>query len=180
MARLIKNTNLQHSTGPDRTAEALLGQAIQVSRPTLLLPQSTTEILFLVKGGRVRVTGLVGTVTVVCDATNPVAKITSGALNAAQTALVGTVVDVASTVSIASLQVGGTVFVEGDGSALVKANAGCVFAGINRGDWVAPAGEIYLTTGDNNLTGFLKWDLWYHPLDDNAYVEAVTIPTVKI
>ncbi len=179
MAFLIKNSNTQRTNGPAGVGQAFVSQNIHVQRPTLALPQSTTEQLFRVYGGRVIVHGMLGEVTTILDSTDPVGKISSKALSVAAAA-VGTAVDVASTVSIASLEVGGKVFVEGDGTAWVKSNAGAAFIGTNSGSWIAPQGEIYLTTGASNLTGFMKWDLWYEPLDAGAYVAAVTTATAAI
>lgn len=179
MAFVIKNSNTQRTAGVAGTGQALIGQRIHVVRPALVLPQTTTQQLFRVKGGRVLVENLVGTVTTVLTGTDPVAKISSKSLDAASAA-VGTAVDVATTVDINSLEVGGMVFVEGDGTAIVKSNAGAAFIGTNSGLWVAPQGEIYLTTGGNNTTGAMKWDIWYMPLDEGAYVEAVPTATAAI
>jgi hypothetical protein len=181
MAFLIKNTP-QRSTGPNNPGASVLSQFTQVSRAAKVLPQSTTQILFKVIGGRVLVHYLIGEVTTVLTATDPVGKISSKKLNAALDTAVGTAVDVASTVDIASLEVGGFVMVEGDGTAWVKSNAGCAFGGASGaiGPWIAPNGEIYLTTGASNTTGAMKWDLWYQPLDPGAYVIAVDTATAAV
>lgn len=171
MAFVVKNSR-PRSTTSSLAGGSTIEQFILVSRPGLLLPATTTQQLFRVRGGRVLVKSLIGTVTVILDSTDPVAKISSKALSTADVAI-GSAVDVASTVNAASLEVGGTLFVEGDGTALVKANAGATFVGSQAGLWIAPAGEIYLTTGGTNLTGFVKWDLWYQPLDAGAYVDPV-------
>lgn len=179
MAFLIKNTNTQRTAGPAGVGQAIVDEAIHVKRAGAVLPQTSTHQLFRVRGGKVLVKQMVGTATVVLTATDPVAKISSKALSAASVAI-GTAVDVASTVNLASLEVGGMVFVEGDGTALVKSNAGAAFIGTNTGMWIAPEGEIYVTTGANNTTGQIQWDLWYQPLDAGAYVEAITTATAAI
>jgi hypothetical protein len=143
---------------------------VKVSRGAQLLPQTSTDILFRVNGGKVRVTLLVGTVTTVIAATDPVAKISSKALGPGPAA-VGTAVDVAATVDLSSLEVGGMILVKGDGTALVKSTAGAAFIGPATGHWIAPQGEIYLTTGANK-TGAIRWDLTYEPIDDGAFVAA--------
>lgn len=178
MAFVVKNSR-PRSTSSANAGMAILEQFIHIVRPALVLPQSTTEQLFRVYGGRVLVKAMVGTVTTVLTATDPTAKISSKALDTAS-AGIGTAVDIASTVNAASLEVGGTLFVEGDGTALVKANAGATFIGTNTGLWIAPAGEIYLTTGANNTTGVMKWDIWYQPLDEAAYVVPVATATAAI
>ncbi len=57
------------------------------------------------------------------------------------------------------------VVVKGDGSALVKSLGGAAFIGPGGGHWIAPAGEIFLTTGASK-TGALQWDLWYEPYQE--------------
>lgn len=162
-----------------RADQPVLQQWIQATRTGLLLPATTTEQLFRVYGGRILVHMFVGEVTVVLDATDPVIKISSGKLSNAS-ALVGTVVDIASTANIASLEVGGNVNVLGSGAALIKTNAGGSISTLGRIPWIAPQGEIYLTAGGTNLTGFMKWDIWYQPLDAGAYVVPVNVATAKI
>ncbi|MGM3000386.1 hypothetical protein ACS2TJ_26870, partial [Bacillus cereus group sp. BC312] len=84
---------------------------VHVARATAALPQSATGSLFTVTG-RVLVAALFGQVTTAIQSTDPVAKITG-------TPTAGTAVDIASTVDLSSLEVGGFIFVEGDGTALV-------------------------------------------------------------
>lgn len=155
----------------------VLEQWIQVSRDTQTVPQSTTDILFRVYGGRVRVKRLLGEVTTVISGTDPQLSVLSKKLDATPAA-VGTAVTIASTASIASLEVGGTVFVEGDTTALLKANAGAVAASGTWQEWIAPQGEIYLNAAASSVTGKMKWDLWYSPLDAGAYVVANAVQAV--
>lgn len=146
----------------DVTPTGVLG--VHVVRPAASLPQSATGHLFAVTG-RVLVTCLIGQVTTIIQNSDPVAKITA-------TPTSGTAVDVASTVDLSSLEVGGFIFVEGDGTALVKSNAGAAFIGAPSGHFIANAGYIDLITGASK-TGAAKWDLYYVPLDDNSSVVAV-------
>lgn len=173
MSFQIKN----HKNRP--TGQPQVAQMTQVSRAAKALPQNTTEILFKVIGGRVLVKALVGEVTTIIQNSDPVVKVSSKKLNAAMDTAVGTAVDIASTVDITSLEVGGSVFVEGDGTAAVKSSAGAVFIGTNSGYWIAPNGEIYLTTGASK-TGALKWDLFYEPLDPGAFVIPVDVATAAV
>src|SRR5215471_1644558 len=113
---------------------------LRAARVAAALPQTSTDILFRVRGGKIRVLGLVGTVTTAIAAVDPVAKITSKALDTAS-AVVGTAVDIGTTVALTSLELGGLVISKCDGTALVKANAGGG-AAIN-GNAVLPQGEIY-------------------------------------
>ena len=173
MAILLKNNNKQIAAGTGPNGQSVINQFIHVARPTLALPQSTTEILFRVYGGRIHVKLLIGEVTTVIQSSDPVAKITSGRLDDAS-ALVGTVYDIASTLNMSSDEVGTIYTVEGDGTAIVSPQlAGAGYFGAVAG-FVQPQGEIYLTTGASK-TGAIKWDLWYQPLDEGAY--AVAIPT---
>ena len=179
MAFLIKSSRVP-TAGPTSPGSSVLAQAIHVVRAAKVLPQSTTQQLFLVRGGRILAHAMLGEVTTVLTATDPVSSINSSKLNAAMDTIVGTTVAIASTVDTSSLEVGGTVFIEGDGTALVKANAGCLLMGTNTGRWLAPRGEIYLTTTANNTTGAMQWEIWYEPWDSGAYVTAVDVATAAI
>lgn len=137
------------------------------------LPATTTGQLFRVKGGRVVVRALLGQVTTAIQAQADNVKVSSKALDALS-AVIGTAVDIAANVDVTGLQVGGFYFVEGDGTAAVLSNAGGVLGGTNDGSWIAPQGEIYLTTSATN-TGAVKWDIWYQPLDSGAFVEPAVL-----
>lgn len=170
MAFLIKNSVRPSGSSASRQGLATVDQWIQVSRDTATVPATTTDILFRVYGGRVMVKGLLGEVTTVIQTQADNLKVSSKKLSAASAA-VGTAVDVASNLDITAIEVGGNLWVEGDGTALVKATAGASLIGANSGYWIAPQGEIYLTTSATN-TGAIKWDIWYQPLDAGAYVVA--------
>jgi hypothetical protein len=163
MAFVAKNVQKPRPGAP-------MGGTIHVARQAQLLPQSTSDILFRVNGGKVRITSLIGTVTTAIAATDPVAKISSKALGPGPAA-VGTAVDVAATVDLSSLEVGGMIFVKGDGTAMVKSTAGAAFIGPATGHWIAPQGEIYMTTTASK-TGALRWDLTYEQIDEAAFVVA--------
>lgn len=170
MALMIKD--IKRPTGSSGR-QATLDQWIQVSQPAVALPASTTGQLFRVKGGRVIVRALLGEVTTIIQTQADNTKISSKKLDNASVA-VGTAVDVASNLDITAIEVGGFLFVEGDGTALVKATAGASLIGTNSGMWIAPQGEIYVTCAATN-TGAIKWDIWYQPLDSGAFVEAATL-----
>lgn len=137
-----------------------LGQ--HVAKAAATLPQTTTQHLFTITGGRVLVTLLFGEVTTIIQNSDPVLKITA-------TPTTGSAVDIASTVDITSLEVGGKLIVEGDGTALVKGNAGGAFFANGAHEWIASIGYIDLISGASK-TGAMKWDLWYVPLDEGALV----------
>jgi hypothetical protein len=170
MALFIKDIKRpQGSSG----RQATIDQWIQISQPAVALPATTTGQLFRVRGGRVLVRGLLGEVTTLIQTQACNTKVSSKKLDNSSVA-VGTAVDVASNLDITAIEVGGFLWVEGDGTALVKATAGASLIGANSGMWIAPQGEIYITTAATN-TGAIKWDLWYQPLDTGAFVEAATL-----
>lgn len=177
MAFLVKNS-IRRTGGTSKDGNNVLDQYIQVSCPTRTIPATTTDQIFRVKGGRVLVKALLGTVTTIIQVQADNMKVSSKALDATSTAI-GTAVDVAANVDVTGREVGGMYFVEGDGTAGVLSNAGAAFIGPNSGNWIAPQGEIYVTTSATN-TGAMKWDIWYLPLDPGAYVEAVPTATVAI
>lgn len=181
MAFMIKNRKGRSQTGQAGSyTEGLIDQKVHVSRPTSTAAALSTSNnnLFQVLGGRVRVRGIVGQVTTIIQSQATTLKITSTAKDSAGTT-VGTAVDVASTVDVNALEVGGLVFVEGDGTALVKSLAGAAFIGTNSGEWVAPQGYISMIAGAAS-TGALKWDLWYEPLDEGAFVIAVPLTSTGL
>jgi hypothetical protein len=171
MALLIKNIN--KPVGSSSRSNAQVEQYIQTSQPAVALPATTTGQLFRVKGGRVLVKALLGEVTTALGATVTTVKVTSKKLDSASVA-VGTAVDICSTVAVTSLELGSLYFVEGDGTAGVVSNAGGAFIGTNSGWWIAPQGEIYITTSATN-TGAMKWDIFWQPLDSGAFVEPATL-----
>ena len=175
MAFLLKNrAGNQFAGGRD----AVVQQWIQVSRAALALPQATNQQLFRIYGGRVWVHLLIGEVTTVIEGTDPVPSIEYAALTTAG-ALVGTEYAIASTLNIASDEVGTLYGVEGDGTAITSGNqvAGSLESAFP--GFVLAQGQLVLTT-TGSRTGAIKWDLWYQPLDSGAYVDAIDVATVKI
>lgn len=157
--------------------QALLAQFIRVTCVKAALPLSTTDQIYRVFGGPVLIKLLVGTVTTII-ASNPTMKVSSKALSDAAVAL-GTAVDIASTVDVSSSSaVGDFINVPGDGTALVLARAGAVFVNA-LGQWICPQGEIYVTD-TASPAGAITWDLYYQPLTEGAYVQAVTAVTAAI
>ena len=177
MALMVKNRHAS-SLAASRSGAAVLDQYIHVQTPARVLPATTTDQIFRVKGGRVLVKVLLGEVTTICSGTATTLKVTSKKLDAASAA-VGTAVDVASATAVTSKEVGSLLTVEGDGTGLIVNDAGAGLPGTGAGYWIAPQGEIYLTTSATN-TGATKWDLWYLPLDEGAYVDPVVTATAAI
>ena len=139
----------------------LLSLGVHVPRAADTLPQTATEAIYTVTG-RVIIMRLFATVTTVFQSTDPVLKVTSNPTT-------GTSLDIASTVDSKDAEVGGSLVVEGDGTALVLGTAGAAYLAGN--PWMANSGTIDLTAGASK-TGALKWDLYYFPLEDGASVVA--------
>lgn len=178
MALLVKNRVQVSPASASRQGYATLDQFIHVATPARTLPATTTDQIFRVKGGRVLVRLLLGEVTTAADATVTTLKVSSKKLDNASVA-VGTAVDACSATAVTSQEVGSLLVVEGDGTGLIVNNAGAGLPGTGTGVWIAPQGEIYLTTSATN-TGATKWDIWYMPLDEGAYVESVGTATAAI
>jgi hypothetical protein len=149
-------------TQSQRDTAQLFFLGIHIQKSSATIPQTTTQHLFTVAGGRVLITLLFGEVTTIFQNSDPVLKVTS-------TPTTGTAVDVASTVDTTSLEAGGLLTVEGDGTALIKNNAGAGLPASGIGHWICPIGSIDLISGASK-TGATKWDVFYFPIDDGAYI----------
>jgi len=149
-------------TNAYRDVFTTIREGFHISKASATLPASTTQNLFAVSGGHVLVSLLLGRVTTVFQNSDPVLKVTA-------TPTAGTAVDVASTVDTTSLEVGGMLTVEGDGTALIKNNSGAALPSSGIGLWICAPGTIDLISGATK-TGATKWDIWYLPLDAGAVV----------
>src|SRR5690349_2076985 len=129
------------SVDPD--AFAAVGLGFRVESPAANLPATTTQNRFTVSGGRVMITLLLGEVTTVIQAQACNLKVTSAPT-------VGTAVDLASNLDINADEVGCLYLVEGDGTALVGANAGAAMSGIGASGPIVPSGSIRLETSATN------------------------------
>lgn len=152
-------------------SQQIAGEALRLSifgtkvdRAAATLPATTQAPIFSITGGRVALTGLVGVVVVATSATTNVLKVTANPA-------VGSDVDLTSTTSIASREVGGMVG--------LAATLGGALAVNNAGASLLPLGSAYiLNTGTLDLvttgtsTGTLSWTMTYIPLDDGASVTA--------
>ena len=144
----------------------ILTQIVKCSRATDSLPATATETIFEVEGGRILVFALIGEVTTVIQtqACNLSVNVDSDA---------GASDVIASTLDISADAVGTFYGVEGDGTALEDTGIGwgrvCTGGGV-----VIGPGAITLTTSATN-TGSVKWDLYYMPLDAEAYVTATAV-----
>lgn len=140
----------------------------KVEEPAAVLPATATGHIFLVSGGRVVVTSLVGQVTTVCSAT-------ATTVSVGTTPTVGTAntTGLATATAITSLEVGSLVSIPLTKGALqVGSNGGAAVQIMGDGGLVVPAGNIDIVTSATN-TGAFKWTLTYYPYDDGASVSAV-------
>lgn len=142
----------------------LIRYGLKVDKAAAVLPATATGHLFVVSGGRVIITSMVGEVTTVCDGTATTAKITS-------TPTVGTAVDLTSTTAVTSKEVGSLITLPLTfGGALNVQNAG---GGEIPGalGFLVPVGYLDLITSATN-TGAVKWSITYIPFDDAGSVAA--------
>jgi hypothetical protein len=124
------------------------------------------QTLFTITGGKVLVKLLMATVTTIH-------QVTTLNIKTATAPTVGTGVALSSDVDTTGLEAGGTIYVEGDGTASVKALGGTVLSSttpLNTG-FIATTGSITFTPSAT-ATGATNWELWYIPIDDGAAVVA--------
>lgn len=150
-------------TNQSRDVFTTIARGFRAQKAAATLPATGNQTIFTIAGGRCMVSLLLGQVTTVCDATATNLKVTS-------VPTVGSAVDVAANLAIASFEAGAILVVEGDGTAIVGTSAGAGFAAAtSQIAWVVPAGVLRITTSATNA-GATKWDIWYHPLDDGASI----------
>lgn len=135
---------------------------IHVSKASATVPQSTTQNIFVVSGGKVLIRALVGEVTTEIGAG------TTPDLQVQHDPTTGTTIDVATDVVIASDEVGTLYYVEGDGTALIPISSGYAQAAAGQG-FILPPGTLQIVTSESTA-GATKWDLWFLPLEDGAAV----------
>lgn len=178
MAFMLKNRTQTSVAGASHNGYATVQQYTQVSTAGRVLPATTTDQIFRVKGGRVLVHLILGEVTTVCSGTATNLKLTSKKLDNGSVA-VGTAVDLTANAAVTSKEVGALFVPLGSGAAAIVSNAGAGIATLGRNAFICPQGEIYITTDATN-TGAMKWDIFYQPLDAGAYVESVVTATAAI
>jgi len=144
MAFLVKSLP-RRTSGPSNPGFAVVEELIQVSKAAATLPATGNQSIFTISGGRVLVKYLIGEVTTATDATVTNLKVTS-------VPTVGSAVDIASNLAIASFEKGAILVVEGDGTALIGAAAGsgAANAALGAGYFVLPVGTIRITTSATN------------------------------
>jgi hypothetical protein len=138
-----------------------VARGFRVDKTSATLPASTVQSLFVVAGGRVEITAIVGEVTTIVQTQACNAKLVS-------TPTTGTAVDICAVLDISADEAGCLYGITGTfGDAMVGAAAGATV--LPAKSVVAPIGIIKLSTSATN-TGATKWALWYRPLDEGATV----------
>jgi len=146
----------------------------RVNRAAALIPQTATEAIFNIVGGNVLITSLIGEVTVLIG--NVVNTLQ---LQVNPTAGAAVVLD-GGTYNPQAIAVGIMVTPTGNPADILQAGlslpgglaGGLLLSGINTHGWIAPPGTIELTTTGNSVTGQMKWQCHYVPLDAGAVVQA--------
>ena len=155
---------MPHYNQSARQSIADLNLGMRVDKATATLPAGVAGALFNVIGGRVAIMGILGEVTTVIQTQINGTKLTANPT-------VGTAVDLCTALDITADEVGCLYGITGNvGDALVGANAG--YAPLPEQPLVVAEGTIDLDCAATN-TGSVKWSVWYVPLDDGAYIEAV-------
>lgn len=146
-----------------RDAAAMFRLGARVDRATAALPQTAAGTIFVISGGRVLISLIIGEATVVIQT-----QLNNTKLKLVPT--VGSTVDLCAVKDITALEVGGKLVVNGvAATALVQANAGAIIA--ETVPVVCAVGNLQLDCAASN-TGSIKWSLWYVPVDDGALVVA--------
>ena len=142
----------------------VFNRGIKVTYNTTAFTSTVAQTMFTITGGKVFVRLLMATVTTQHGATTVNIK--------TQTApTTGTAVALSTDVDTNALEAGGTLYVEGDGTATVKANGGVVLASTvsTGGGFIVSTGTITMTPSATT-TGADTWEIWYWPIDDGAAI----------
>ena len=129
-------------------------------------PTAATVEKFTITGGAILVHLMYGTIVTTLETT---ASNVSVVINPTT----GTSGTVASTADASALVAGDHILVEGDGTAIIVAAGAAhwVASGV-QGKWIADIGGIDVVHAAA-MTGSLRWDLFWEPLDENASVVGV-------
>jgi hypothetical protein len=148
-----------------RAAAGLITLGIKVGpKASTAYTSTVAQNLFTVSGGAVLIKLFYAVVTTIHQATTLNIK--------TQTVpTVGTAVALSTDVDTTGLEAGGTLYVEGDGTATVKANGGTILSSTTplTTGFIVPAGAISFTPSAT-ATGATSWYLYYFPIDDGAAV----------
>lgn len=145
-----------------RDASAIFALGTKVQKASTAYTSTVAQNLFTITGGKVLVTMFMADVTTIHGATTLNIKTATAPTS-------GTAVALSTDVDTNALEAGGTLYVEGDGTATVKANGGVILSSATQSGFVVSTGSISFTPSATT-TGATLWQLWYIPLDDGALV----------
>ena len=136
----------------------------QVSRATADVQTGSAVAIFTISGGRILVTQIIGQVTTVLSAgTTPDAKFQSNPTT-------GTTNNMCATLQIDSDEVGTMYGITGTpADAMLDGQSGALRAQTT--PMIVAIGDIEFIC-DENITGSIKFDIWYIPIDEGASVVA--------
>ena len=156
---------MARKTYPAKSRDAFsdVNLGIRVDRASATVPQTATQAIFNVVGGRVVVNAIVGQVTTIFGAVGNINLVstpsTGGAVNDMSTAVAGGSTALYSLISITG--------VPGDNTVI----GGCGSVQTMDRPVIVQVGAIGFKTSASS-TGAIKWTIAYLPLDDGAYVTA--------
>jgi hypothetical protein len=158
----MANDNYNAST---RQMLANIVMGIRVDRPTSVLPQTDTTTYFTISVGKVLMTELIGEITT--EAVGGAVELTID-----HNPTTGTTAAIAALLDINPWDIGDVLTISGllTGNVLPAVHAGSVDA-MPYGGVILTPGALTFTTGAS-VAGYVKWSLFYIPLDDGAYVTA--------
>lgn len=163
MAFLIKNPVPNTVARSVNQPYPVIDQYIRVDRATADVQTGSAVALFSVDGGYILLKALVGEVTTVLAAgTTPDAKFVFNPDT-------GTTIDLCATASVASDEVGTLYSITGlRTDALQEGSSGAVRT-MSHPVLIGPSGDIEFSV-DEDITGSIKFSVWYLPLDADARV----------
>ncbi len=139
-------------------------EGILVNRAAALPPQTATEAIFTIVGGRVLIKAIFGLVT------TQIGNVpTNTHLNHDPTVGAAAVLTLAAGTDIDNLAVGVQLVVTGDVTDALATSANVINA--PEASFLLKAGTITVTTAANTVTGAISWHVIYVPIDDGAYIE---------
>lgn len=136
---------------------------LMVSKATAALPQGTAAAIFNIVGGRVAITQIIGEVTTIIQTTANNTKLVGNPTT-------GTSADICAVLDITADEVGTLYGISGlNTDAMIGINAGALPAQVR--SVILAAGSLDLNCA-GSATGSVKWNIFYYPIDDGAYIEA--------
>ena len=146
------------------TRLALMGAriGIRVDRATATLPQTAASAIFTIAGGRVAMTAIIGEVTTQLGAV--------GNVSLEVNPTVGTTTAICAVVASATEEVNAQFSIDGTvGTAMLSGLGGAV--AMQSKSVVLSEGTLDLRASASS-TGYIKWSIFYVPIDDGAYITA--------